>query len=179
MHIKFERNFKNRNFIDNPLISFKLLIFVLNILSIVIYSYNNNVRDLTKMVVTVELPDSNITADFPIERDGISRDRTIDIPNVWGTINLRARGRGQALAQLDLTYGVDVESKRDIAPKECFDLKIKEFYHGRNKSEIVTKSCFKWKCTDESQTSGYAMLVSIFIYKVNWTLRFGTELISK
>ena len=113
------------------------------------------------MVVTVELPDSNITANFPIDRDGISEDRSIDIPNVWGTINMFAKGRGQALAQLDLTYGVDVESKRDIAPKECFHLKIKEFYHGRNKSEIVTKSCFKWTCTDESETSSSAMLVRI------------------
>ena len=91
------------------------------------------------MVVTVDLPDSNITESFPIGRDGISKDRSLDIPNVWGTVNLFAEGRGQALAQLDLTYGVDVEFNRDIAPKECFDLKIKEFFHGRNKSEIVTK----------------------------------------
>ena len=91
------------------------------------------------MVVTVDLPDSNITESFSIDRDGISRDRSLDIPNVWGTVNLFAEGRGQALAQLDLTYGVDVEFNRDIAPKECFDLKVKEFFYGRNKSEIVTK----------------------------------------
>ena len=127
--------------------------------ALVIYSYNNNIKDLTEMVVSVELPDSNISQQIPISRDGISVDRTIDIPNVWGTVNLFAKGRGQALAQMDLTYGVDVEEKRDIAPKECFDLKIKEFYHGRNKSEIVTKSCFKWTCTDESEISGAAMLV--------------------
>ena len=105
----------------------------------VIYSYNNNIKDLTKMMVTVDLPDSNISQHIPIDRGGISMDRSFDIPNVWGTVNLFAKGRGQALAQLDLTYGVDVEFNRDIAPKECFDLKIKEFYHGRNKSEIVTK----------------------------------------
>ena len=129
--------------------------------ALVIYSYNNNIKDLTEMVVSVELPDSNITEQISISRNGISVDRTIDIPNVWGTVNLFAKGRGQALAQMDLTYGVDVESRRDIAPKECFDLKIKEFYHGRNKSEIVTKSCFSWTCTDESPISGAAMLVRI------------------
>ena len=129
--------------------------------ALVIYSYNNNIKDLTEMVVSVELPDSNISQQIPISRDRISMDRTIDIPNVWGTVNLFAKGRGQALAQMDLTYGVDVTEKRDIAPKECFDLKIKEFYHGRNKSEIVTKSCFKWTCTDESEISGAAMLVRL------------------
>ena len=107
--------------------------------ALVKYSYHNNIKDLTKMVVTVDLPDSNITQHFPIDREGVSRDRSIDIPNVYGTINLFAAGRGQALAQLDLTWGVDVEARRDRAPKECFELKIKEFYHGRNKSEIVTK----------------------------------------
>ena len=111
--------------------------------ALVIYSYNNNIKDLTKMTVSVELADSNITQDFNIDRDGISMDRTLDIPNVWGTVNLFAKGRGQALAQMDLTYGVDVESRRDVAPKDCFDLKIKEFYHGRNKSELVTHSCFR------------------------------------
>ena len=107
--------------------------------ALVKYSYHNNIKDLTKMVVTVDLPDSNITQDFPIDRVGVSRDRSIEIPKVYGTINLFAAGRGQALAQLDLTWGVDVEARRDRAPKDCFDLKIKEFYHGRNKSEIVTK----------------------------------------
>ena len=84
--------------------------------ALVIYSYNNNIKDLTEMVVSVELPDSNISQQIPITRDGISMDRTIAIPNVWGTVNLFAKGRGQALAQMDLTYGVDVTEKRDIAP---------------------------------------------------------------
>ena len=127
--------------------------------ALVMYSYHNNVKDLTKMTVTVDLPDSNITEHFPISREGVSKGHSIDIPNVYGTINLFAAGRGQALAQLDLTWGVDVEARRDKAPKECFDLKIKEFYNGRNKSEIVTKSCFRWTCTDESEESGSAMLV--------------------
>jgi len=127
--------------------------------ALVIYSYNNNIKDLTQMTVTVNLPDSNITDNLNINRHGISTGVNFDVPNVWGTISLEARGRGQALAQLDITYGVDVESHRDIAPKDCFELKIKEYYYGRNKSEIVTDSCFRWTCTDESAVSGLAMLV--------------------
>jgi len=127
--------------------------------ALVKYSYNNNIKDLTNMEVMVDLPDSNITEYFKINRNGISTGLTIGIPNVWGHVNLKAKGRGQALAQLDLTYGVDYEGHRDIAAKECFELKIKEFYYGRNKSEIVNRSCFRWTCTDESDISGLAMLV--------------------
>ena len=127
--------------------------------ALVRYSYNNNIKDLTAMTVMVDLPDSNITKYVNIGREGISAGLSIPVPNVWGTINMEARGRGQALAQLDITYGVDYEHHRDIAPKDCFHLKIKEFYHGRNKSEIVTRSCFRWTCTHESPVSGMAMLV--------------------
>jgi hypothetical protein len=33
----------------------------------------------------------------------------VDVTNVWGHMNLFAKGAGQAVAQLDLTYGVDYE----------------------------------------------------------------------
>ena len=33
----------------------------------------------------------------------------IDLENVWGHVNLYARGAGQAVAQLDVNYGVDFE----------------------------------------------------------------------
>ena len=33
----------------------------------------------------------------------------IDLENVWGHVNLYAVGAGQAVAQLDVTYGVDYE----------------------------------------------------------------------
>ena len=49
----------------------------------------------------------------------------IAVPNVWGTINMEARGRGQALVQLDITYGVDYEHHRDIAPKYVMSTHIK------------------------------------------------------
>lgn len=34
----------------------------------------------------------------------------IDIANVWGHVNLYARGAGQAVAQLDVNYGIDYEA---------------------------------------------------------------------
>ena len=33
----------------------------------------------------------------------------IDLENVWGHVNFYARGAGQAVAQLDVNYGVDFE----------------------------------------------------------------------
>ena len=33
----------------------------------------------------------------------------IDLKNVWGHVNFYARGAGQAVAQLDVNYGVDYE----------------------------------------------------------------------
>ena len=33
----------------------------------------------------------------------------IDLENVWGHVNFYARGAGQAVAQLDVNYGVDYE----------------------------------------------------------------------
>ena len=83
----------------------------------------------------------------------------MDIPNVWGHVNLIAKGAGQAIAQLDVNWGVDFEPFKDQPATDCFNLTIDEYFHGRNKSEITIKSCFSWTLTDESPTSGYAMLV--------------------
>ena len=34
---------------------------------------------------------------------------SVDVTNVWGHVNMYAKGAGQAVAQLDLTYGIDYE----------------------------------------------------------------------
>ena len=83
----------------------------------------------------------------------------IDLDNVWGHVNLFAEGAGQAVAQLDVNYGVDYEPYKDHPASDCFDLRIREFFHGRNKSEVTIQSCFSWTLTSEGPTSGQAMLV--------------------
>ena len=83
----------------------------------------------------------------------------LEIPNVWGHINIYATGAGQAVAQMDINYGIDYEPFKDHPPEDCFKLSIYESFRGRNKSEIDVRSCFKWTCTNESETSGMAMLV--------------------
>ena len=70
-----------------------------------------------------------------------------------------------------MNWGVDFEPFKDQPSSvnqepvngglasDCFDLKIKEHFDGRNKSMITIDSCFRWTLTDESPTSGMAMLV--------------------
>ena len=43
------------------------------------------------------------------EDDKIAKLQRMDIPNVWGHVNLIAHGAGQAVAQLDVNWGVDYE----------------------------------------------------------------------
>lgn len=127
--------------------------------ALVSYSYNNRIKDITNLNIELDIPDSNITETLRINGDRISGLQTVNIPNVWGHINFHATGAGQAVAQMDINYGVDFEPKKDYPPVECFNLTIKESFRGRNKSEIDVRSCMSWTCTEESVRSGMAMLV--------------------
>ena len=127
--------------------------------ALVTYSYNSRIKDITNLRIELNLPDSNITDVLNIDGKGISLLRQIDIPNVWGTMTLDAKGAGQAVAQLDVNWSVDYETFKDVAPKQCFELTIDENLRGRNSSEIDVRSCFSWTCTEDSDTSGMAMLV--------------------
>ncbi|XP_023346769.1 CD109 antigen [Eurytemora carolleeae] len=144
---------------------------IISMEALVRYAYHNNIKDLSNMYVNLDLPDSNFTKTFHILREGrlscrdlpiffrVSSGIEIPIENVWGHVNLRAWGAGQAVAQLDLTYGIDYPPLVDSPPKRCFDLTIKETFSGRNKSNIMYTSCIKWTCLDDGPQSGFAMLV--------------------
>ena len=60
----------------------------------------------------------------------------IDLENVWGHVNLYARGAGQAVAQLDVNYGVDFEPFKVSRKFSLFSVlnretKIKDRVHFR------------------------------------------------
>ena len=64
----------------------------------------------------VELPDSNITESVEVTGKtalGISRLRTIKIPNVWGTMKFHATGAGQVSIR-----AVNQPSRSFIEPRE-------------------------------------------------------------
>jgi hypothetical protein len=128
--------------------------------ALVRYSSNSRIKDITDLHVEVDLPDSNTRMRIPISGEaGISQLRQIPITNIWGHVVILASGSGQALAQMDVVFGVDNEQFIDSPPEECFTLSIQEAFRGRNKSEIDVKTCFSWTCTHESPASGMAMLL--------------------
>lgn len=64
--------------------------------SLVKYSYNSRIKDITNLEVEVDVPDSNMTHTFHIVGDDqIAKLQRMDIPNVWGHVNLIAHGAGQ------------------------------------------------------------------------------------
>ena len=127
--------------------------------ALVTYSYNSRIKDITNLNIEIDIPDSNITENLMINGNDISALQEVNIPNVWGHINFHATGAGQAVAQLDINWGVDYEPRKDHPPEQCFNLTIHETFRGRNKSEIDVKSCMSWTCTQDSATSGMTMLV--------------------
>lgn len=66
------------------------------------------------------------------------------IPNVWSHLNVIAKGSGQAVVQMDISFGVDYEGMKELAKIEAFNLEVKEFYSTfRNKSSITIQTCFQ------------------------------------
>jgi hypothetical protein len=127
--------------------------------ALVWYSYYSRIKDITNLYVEIDIPDSQIRTTIPVTGDKISQFNQITIPNVWGLVNIFAKGSGQALVQMDVVFGVDNEGFLDTPPEECFTLSVSETFRGRNKSEIDVRSCFSWTCTHESEASGMAQLV--------------------
>lgn len=69
---------------------------------------------------------------------------TRQLDNVWGHVNVHATGAGQAILQLDFSYGIDDERVKNIPPVDAFDLKVTEYYLPvRNKSHINVELCPK------------------------------------
>jgi len=127
--------------------------------ALVWYSYYSRIKDITNLQVEIDIPDSKIRTIIPVTGDRISHFNQFTIPNVWGLVNIFAKGSGQALVQMDVVFGVDNEEFLDTPPEECFTLSVDETLRGRNKSEIDVRSCFSWICTHESEVSGMAQLV--------------------
>ena len=60
-------------------------------------------------------------------------------------MNVVGTGAGQAVVQLDLSFGIDREDLKDTPPVKAFDLVVKEnaIQAARNKSIIHVEACFK------------------------------------
>ncbi|XP_076069383.1 CD109 antigen-like [Oratosquilla oratoria] len=124
------------------------------------YTYRARLREVTNMEVSLEATSSNsFKKRITISNSSISKYRSFKIPNPWGHVYLRANGAGQALAQLEVSYGVDAPRYMKQPARKFFDLSVREHYHqANNKSRITTTVCARWVATDLSPTSHAAMV---------------------
>ncbi|XP_066953727.1 LOW QUALITY PROTEIN: CD109 antigen-like [Macrobrachium rosenbergii] len=124
------------------------------------YAFRARIQDVMNMECTFEVTAQPMTP-FHVTITNATPVATHNfrLENVWGHVNLVAKGSGQAVVQLDVSYGVDVLRFIEQPHKKYFDLSVTEEYHQfRNKSLITTTVCAKWIATDDGNTSHAAMV---------------------
>ncbi|XP_037085494.1 complement C3-like [Pollicipes pollicipes] len=125
------------------------------------YSFRARLRDITDMQVYIETSGlRNFQEVVRITNNATSVIPAVELPQVWGHINVVGQGAGQAVVQLDLSFGIDREDLKDTPPVKAFDLTVREnaLQEARNKSIIHVEACFRWVNTDESPVSGATIL---------------------
>lgn len=123
------------------------------------YSINDRLRDVTDITITLEAPTSyNFSRVLHIGEDNISKLQSVDIPNAFGAVTVKAQGSGLAIVQLNVEYSVDWPNFMIQPPIRSFDLDVSATFSGRNSSHITFRSCQRWINVAESQTSGMSVL---------------------
>lgn len=123
------------------------------------YSIQSRLRDVTNIEVTIEAPSSaGFEKKLRITPENLSKLYSYEIPNAYGPVIVKAQGSGLALIQLDVEYNVDWPHLQIQPPVKAFDLQVYMTADGRNSSVLHLRSCQHWTLTEESQTSGMAVL---------------------
>ncbi|XP_063601843.1 CD109 antigen-like [Penaeus indicus] len=125
------------------------------------YSYRARLRDLTDMRVTVEATgeEGRVPHNVVISNRSVSQMHIIPIKNVWGLVNVVAHGAGQAILQLDVSYGIDWTDLKKQPPVDSFKMVINERYSKfRNKSICNVEICARWTNLDESPQSSATVI---------------------
>ncbi|XP_014256603.1 CD109 antigen-like [Cimex lectularius] len=128
---------------DNSFISKTDTIIALEALT----EYANRARlmDITKMAISIDSSaDSELTHILHIGNKSLMN-KEIELRSIWGHLNILGQGAGLALVQMDLSYGVDVDTFLDKPTIDSFSLSINEYYmEERNKSAIIIEACTRW-----------------------------------
>ncbi|XP_069950501.1 CD109 antigen [Cherax quadricarinatus] len=123
------------------------------------YSYRARLRDLTNLKVDLEATaNPGVMHTFSITNLSVSSFHAMEVPRPWGHVYLVAKGSGQAVAQMEVSWGVDLERFLKKPARKYFDLSVSETYHFRNKTLINTQVCARWAAVDVSRTSHAALL---------------------
>jgi hypothetical protein len=123
------------------------------------YSIQSRLRDVTDIDVTIEVPSSaGFEKKVHIGQGNLANLQAYDIPNAYGPVIVKAQGSGLALVQLDVEYNVDWPHLQIQPPVRAFDLDVQMSSYGRNSSHLMFRSCQRWILTQESHSSGMAVL---------------------
>uniref|UniRef100_T1K1D6 Alpha-macroglobulin receptor-binding domain-containing protein n=2 Tax=Tetranychus urticae TaxID=32264 RepID=T1K1D6_TETUR len=127
--------------------------------ALVEYSIQSRIRDITDIEVTIEAPSSpEFSERIEINSQNLARLQSFEIPKAYGPVIIRAQGSGLAIIQLDVQYNVDWPQFQIPPPIRAFTLDVKLRSFGRNNSHINYRACSQWILTEESTSSGMAVL---------------------
>ena len=65
----------------------------------------------------------------------------LQLNNIYGHISVVGHGSGQALVQLDYSYGVDLAHQLDFPPVNSFEFNVYSQFYGRNNSHLRFTAC--------------------------------------
>lgn len=127
--------------------------------ALVEYAIQSRTREITDIEITIEAPSSpNFLKKAEIKGTNLASLQSFEIPNAYGPVIIRASGSGIALVQMDVQYNVDWPNFMIRPPVKAFDLDVKLRSFGRNNSHITYRACSQWILTNESDSSGMAVL---------------------
>nr|XP_045599597.1 CD109 antigen-like [Procambarus clarkii] len=124
------------------------------------YAFRARLRDVTNIECSLDVT-AQPTKQYYISITNTSTSalHSFKLENIWGHASLVAKGSGQAIAQLEVSWGVDVLGSIEQPHKRYFDLNVLEKYHQfRNKSIVTTTVCARWVATEDGHTSSAAMV---------------------
>ncbi|XP_022254489.1 CD109 antigen-like isoform X3 [Limulus polyphemus] len=123
------------------------------------YTVHSGQKDPTDITLTVEsLSTPGSVWQLHVGDDNLSQLQTIEIPQAWGAVIVKAQGTGLATVQLSGEYSVDKPQLLTPPPVKAFSLWVRGHFFGRNNSHITFQSCQSWTNQDESLASGLAVL---------------------
>uniref|UniRef100_T1IN02 CD109 antigen n=1 Tax=Strigamia maritima TaxID=126957 RepID=T1IN02_STRMM len=123
------------------------------------YTFRERLRDITDMDVSLESSASpGLSRVLHIDVNNLAQLQRMEIPNVWGHVQVFGRGSGLAILQMDVQYSIDYVPLLIKPPVKAFELTVQTQYSGRNASTLHIYSCQRWTYVEESPVSGAAVL---------------------
>nr|BAR45627.1 macroglobulin complement-related 1 [Niponia nodulosa] len=122
------------------------------------FTFRARLRDITDMRINMKSSSSpNVSETLELTPSNLATLQSVEIPNVWGHLEIYSKGAGLAISQLDYSYSVDRPELLIPPPQRAFDLNVYTKYYGKNNSHIDITSCQRWILQNEAPHSGVAV----------------------